>query len=438
MNRRSLFIALLLLVAAFSPGCQKSAIDGTGDEKFEIYWSGPEEDQNSPAYIQGVNNTIAKAYLISQIRWKALADVPTTLRGENRWDYPAGGTYKVPYSSVKEKDKFVGTYVSFHTFLSAANNPRSILYKEDVSKSPYDGYNCGAYYGTVCSNSVNFTMGFDAPYSSKGLTLYDKYIKKVKQQKVNSLRPCDMLVASGHSVVITEVTRDETTGDVKSVKYLDVYGIKDATAQQIWDYWQNGPFQLFRYYNLSANADMYFNNESWEELKATQWNKDLSVYRGDKACFREGEDVRINVFSTDYDTIELFKDGNSFLSEKLTTEDHVFNGLEKGMYKARLSKGEEKTDFTFFEILQADVTCEVSKKTGTVSFSSANSKPVAIQIYENSHEGTKLFVKALDEATSSSGSIRIEKPSGYKECLCKVYFRGEYGVVTNEPLLIKW
>lgn len=71
-----------------------------------------------------INAVRKRAQQITNIRWEAKSDVP-----RKTGHFAAGGTYTgIPYSSVKEMDKFVGFDVSFHTFMTAVNNPRSVLY----------------------------------------------------------------------------------------------------------------------------------------------------------------------------------------------------------------------------------------------------------------------------------------------------------------------
>ena len=106
------------------------------------------------------NNTVNGALLrradqITKLCWTPLAQVPTQGGYFNQ-----GRTVKgVPYSSVKEMEKFVGQYVSFYTFMTAVSNPKSVLYTENVKEPPYHGTNCSTFYGTVCSIAVNYVLG---------------------------------------------------------------------------------------------------------------------------------------------------------------------------------------------------------------------------------------------------------------------------------------
>ena len=94
---------------------------------------------------QGALNAIKKAYQMTDIMF-----IPrgTFVANSGKKVYYGGEKYQgLGYSSVKEIDTYVGMDVSFHTFMTAIHNPRSVIYTENVSKPPYHGKNCAAYYG---------------------------------------------------------------------------------------------------------------------------------------------------------------------------------------------------------------------------------------------------------------------------------------------------
>ena len=68
------------------------------------------------------------------------------------------------YSSVKEINTYVGRNVSFYTFMTAVNNPKSKIYTEDLSAPPYHGTHSATYYGITCSQAVNYALGIKGPY----------------------------------------------------------------------------------------------------------------------------------------------------------------------------------------------------------------------------------------------------------------------------------
>ena len=115
----------------------------------QLPWNG---DINDPSRILGASNAVKKAYQMADIVF-----FPKTDFSANGRRYSAGKRYEgMVYSSTKEINTYVGEDISFHTFMTAVNNPKSKLYTEKLNESPYHGVNCRAYYGTVCSGLVSY------------------------------------------------------------------------------------------------------------------------------------------------------------------------------------------------------------------------------------------------------------------------------------------
>ena len=160
-----------------------------------------------------------RAELIGSISWIPQCDVP-----KRNGIFPKGIEVKgIPYSSVKELDKFVGQEVSFYTFLTAVNNPKSVLYTENVGIQPYHGTNCAAYYGSVCSMAINYALGLNRPYETK---MYGTlpFIKRVEQQDLEHAAPGDLIhFLYGHAILITDITKN-SDGVVNTLQYLESTG----------------------------------------------------------------------------------------------------------------------------------------------------------------------------------------------------------------------
>ena len=134
--------------------------------------------------IGGKAAVLQRAKKITTIAWTPLSSIYShKLNGY----FEANHLYEeIPYSSVKQLDKFVGLEVSFETFVSAVNNPYSVLYTENVGASPYYGRNCSVYYGSVCSATVNYALNIKLPittsmYRTSGLfekNLYRIFLKR--------------------------------------------------------------------------------------------------------------------------------------------------------------------------------------------------------------------------------------------------------------------
>ena len=99
---------------------------------------------------EGVKNAIARAYQQCTFAWQAKRECISNDDGS--WGYlvPARSGrehtipesfYGIPYSSTRVLDKLVGLDISFSTFLSATENPASIVYTRELSDDTDPAYN---------------------------------------------------------------------------------------------------------------------------------------------------------------------------------------------------------------------------------------------------------------------------------------------------------
>ncbi len=133
--------------------------------------------------------------------------------------------YGIPYSSVKELDKYVGLDVSVYTFMTAVNNPFSLLYTENVNLSSsksswekqYNGKNCQAYYGLTCSELTSFVAGLPTGYSvelHRWLEQHGARMVEVYPQEYSYLHIGDVLVCYNagkvaHCRLVAAIERDD-------------------------------------------------------------------------------------------------------------------------------------------------------------------------------------------------------------------------------------
>ena len=144
--------------------------------------------------------------------------------------------FGIPYSSVKENDKYVGLDVSVYTFMTAINNPYSLLYTENVNAlssrsswgTQYNGKNCRAYYGLTCSELTSLVAGLPTGYSvelHKWLFKHAAKMVEVYPQEYNSLRVGDVLVCyndgkEAHCRLVAALERD-TDNNVTAVTVVE-------------------------------------------------------------------------------------------------------------------------------------------------------------------------------------------------------------------------
>ena len=373
-----------------------------------------------------------KAHQIADIEWTPLKDIPGLTK-----PIPAGIMRTgIPYSSVKEKDKFVGQEVSFHTFMTALHNPRSVLYTEDVKEPPYYGVNCGPYYGTVCSGAVNYALGIDRPYES---SMYENvpYIAKVKNQSAEGICSGDILWSPGHVVLVIDVKKDES-GKPQSFTILESFGrtsIKELSLASFMKRWETVGWVAYRNMRLAENLQYtpipYVLNEGDEEETVT-YNEDLCTSRGDQVTYVEGESVVINVLTKKYPTLEVLRDGISIKKEPIVSEDVTFRDLESGLYTAHLCNNDDVSGDIYFEIINEKTS--VSRFGGGyfVSFSSSNGVPVYLVVCTRS--GVRHKIVDISQYDISSGGLLIQ--GNYSGMYLKVFYQGQYGKVSNSPIMI--
>ena len=107
-------------------------------------------DNGSAAWRE---NAAEYARILSRVEWTPVAE-GMPMRGKGY--FKKGVAYTgVPYSSVKSLGRYIGFDIFLKTFLAAVENPRSVLYTEDLSGKVS---NAGGYYGAVCSSYTSYAL----------------------------------------------------------------------------------------------------------------------------------------------------------------------------------------------------------------------------------------------------------------------------------------
>ena len=372
-----------------------------------------------------------KAHQIADIEWIPLRDIPGLTK-----PIPAGIMRTgIPYSSVKEKDKFVGQEVSFHTFMTALRNPRSVLYTEDVKEYPYNGVNCGPYYGTVCSGAVNYALGIERPYES---SMYENvpYIAKVKNQSPEGICSGDILWSQGHVVLVIDVLKNDD-GTPRSFTILESNGrtsIKNLSLASFNERWESVGWVAYRDMRLAENIyytpNPYVINEGDPVGLVASYNMDLCTSRGDMVTYLEGEDVVINILNSSYKTMEVAKDGSPFKTMTVSAEDITLHSLEAGSYAVHLRSENSISKDVFFEIINERTSVRRQGLNYEVSFGSSNSVPVYLVVCTRT--GARKGIVDITPYDLSAGGLLLN--GKYRGMYLKVFYQGSYGKVSNEPI----
>lgn len=390
----------------------------------------------------GARNAIKKAYQMTDLCFTPL----DSFVANPSKTYYRGEKYRgLVYSSVKETHTFVGMDVSFHTFMTALHNPRSVIYTENVSKPPYHGSNCGAYYGTVCSGLITYALGLKVYQKSYDIARSD-LMQLVEDQSANGVQLADVLWRKGHVAMVTGIKRNSKTGrvarvEISQARHRGCYRSWKNSEKAFNDLLKKGKWKIYRYKYLDQNTEYTpltdFVAVGDEKLTPFKYNDDICTSRGDKVCYVVGDSVILNI-AKGYKELEIYKDSELYQTFKIGKNlDIEVTGLPYGNYKARVVNGEKKSDYTFWQVIDANI--KLNKRLKTVSFHSANAKPVYLEFCSASGGRSTNGVFELTEDDIARGDVDVsrftDKLSG-KTRLVKVHFESEYGRVTNKP--IKW
>lgn len=388
--------------------------------------------------VVGARNAVKKAYQLTDILYTPKATIGAT-------SFKSGKEYKgMIYSSVKEINTYVGLDVSFHTFMTAVNNQRSLLYTEVLNKPPYHGANCSAYYGTVCSALVSYALGLKYQLGSNQFE-YSDLFELVDNPAHENVQIADVIWQPGHVAIVTGINCDND-GMVKNIEYCEAvsprcHRVKISPQELTSDISLNGK-KLFRYKYLEKNIEYMpatgFVDVEDEKSQPFIYNDLICTNKGDKACFREGENVIINL-SGSYEFMELYKD--DVLVDVLNVRevnDTTLASLPYGDYKARLFKGSTYSDFTYWKVINVDVS--IDKANNTVYFQSQNSIPESYEFctISGSRGIPQTYVHELtDEEVRNGFSVIPSNKINSSATYIKVHFKCDYGRVINQPIVWK-
>ena len=387
---------------------------------------------------QGAINAVKKARQLTDITFTPLQPIAF-----NKGTYQANTTYKgMIYSSVKETGTYVGSNVSFYTFMTAIHNPRSKIYTDRIDKSPYHGTNCRSYYGTVCSGLVSYALGLT--YISSDFVVSED-MEEQDLSNPDCLHIADVLWRSTHVAIITDVVRDQNDRTV-SVEISEAiaggcrrysvsrYSFENKTAPSFE--------KVLRYNQIERNQN-YISVPEFvpvfdEEEAPCVYNDDICVDKGDRSCYFVGDDVVLNILSSG-DIVEVYKDGTILSTIDIEAADIRLTDLDYGFYQARIKKGDNYSDFTSWVMI--DCSIESSKKEMKVYFGSSNSRPISIFFCDISGSRKYPFTEVLgrdftdEEVSLGCISIPQDKLKSNRQYF-KITFATDFGKLSTMP--IKW
>ena len=387
---KSAHIRFVFVLFLFALSCEKiplveaDASNLTGEDKQKLLEKeGVRSEQQyrhpslSEEAYQGALNAVKKTYQLTDIAFTPLNPI-----ANNIGTYLADSTYTgMIYSSVKEIGTYVGSNVSFHTFMTAIHNPRSKIYTDWINRKPYHGTNCRAYYGTVCSGLVSYALGIMPILASYDFPVFDE-MEELDITDTDVFHLADVLWRTGHVAIISDVIRDsEDRVVLLEVSESRPNGCQKYTIERraIPAMIGNRYKKVLRYKHLENNTAYTPAPEFVSVLDENPvpfvYNNDICTDKGDRSCYFVGETVTLNLLSPG-DSVQVYKDGVLHSTIPVETENIRLPDLDLGVYQARIFQGERTSDCTTWMMVDKTVVPSVDEM--KIYFRSENSTPVSL------------------------------------------------------------
>ena len=265
------------------------------------------------------------ARIMSRVKWTPVAE-GMPIRGKG--NFKKGAAYTgVPYSSVKSVGRYIGFEVFLKTFLAAVENPRSVLYTENLSEKVK---NAAGYYGKVCSSYTSYALQCGIWFVSRHYgPSYREGIRLVDPQSAQAAEVGDVIFTpprpGSHVEIVTGISRSED-GRVTHVLVEEssppTTRTTERSASSFDAHISADGRVLYRITDLDAwrgaNRAESFLFPNYAEDSATPIiNRVLLLDRGDWVPYRKDQPVKINVMDRDAQGVGglVLKRGDSVVEE---------------------------------------------------------------------------------------------------------------------------
>jgi len=204
---------------------------------------------------QGVQNAINRAYLLTDVEWTPLADVPGVQEVNGEYtvvNFQKGMTYRgIPYSGVTANDCYVGLNVGVESFLTALENENSVLYTENLySTNPKSA----TYFGTVCSKFAQYVLDVPGSYNTNNVANIPGMdtIALPGDYTVDQIQLGDVILNTvNHTTVCTDILYDED-GNVEFIEISEA--VMPLVRRMLWSpeefYEHFADYRLCRYQHI--------------------------------------------------------------------------------------------------------------------------------------------------------------------------------------------
>ncbi len=375
---------------------------------------------------QGVKNVIDRAYLLTDVEWTPLDDVPGLSGNGKVIAFEAGKTYKgIPYSGVTENDCYVGLNVSLTSYLTALKNTNSVLYTENLQST---NTKAATYYGTVCSKFVLYALDVPGSYNANNMANIPGMdtIALAGEYTLDQLKIGDVVVnLVKHTTMCTDILYG-ADGEVAFVEISEA--VYPTTRRRLFSpeefYSRFETYMLCRYQHIADAAAV--------ETVALADSYALMPRFGDKYNYKVcNARATVDVLESGYYKAVILRDG-------VIEEEIVLNGAASfsfdrsipGDLEMYLQKEDgTKSASVYARVVRSTVKVTDSSVFGngklSVDFEGTSGTPLYVQV------GTAHAVFCNIEGKQASAELSFAS-SAVTASYVRVAYQNEYGVYISE------
>ena len=371
---------------------------------------------------QGVANVIERAYLLSDVEWTPIADVPGLAGSGKLIIFEAGVTYKgIPYSGVTDNDFYVGLNVSLESFLTALKNPNSVLYTENLQST---NSKAATYFGTVCSKFAQYALDVPGSYNTSNIPNIPgmRIIGFKGLYKVDAIKLGDVVVnTKQHTTICTDILYDEN-GKVAFIEIAEA--TYPTVRRKLWS-----PDEFYEHFsNYALYRYDYIDDAAKASVPGLCDQYDLMPRLGDKFNYKlSSTPAVVDILSDGYYKAVIVRDGISVCEVILNGESSfTFDRSVPGYIEMYLEKEDgtrSKSVYACVVSSEVSVTDTANYKDGklTVSFDGSAGVPLYVQV-GSAHA---VFCNIEGEENAAELTFILSRVSSNE---VRVAYQNEYGV----------
>ncbi len=406
----------------------------------------------STRFLANRDIVIQRLRQLAEMDWTPVTDLPGE-QGDNY--FTSGVTYEgAPYSSVKTLGRTVGQDVSIETFVTAAQNPDSILYEDFTALPNYPDVGSGVlYYGAVCSNFI--ARGFGWVYSPVTRKIDSEWLRWGFYSKTfngsfnaDDLHIGDILCTDGGGHI--EIVYDKTATTLTLFDQghdgpeLNTYAIDGTDTDLATTYLRGRNYNLFLFDYTFDETDITYEAEPFAPIDSETLtgvvNPTVKLNKGNKANYNPDEDVRFNIVDATATNLIIQRSGVTVEIVPLTAPEIITRTFTTaGNYSAYCNTSGGNSAAEEFKVSSISATISDTVidegETITVSFTTSNCEANTLIVETaDTLSFSNGIMRPLTSGEINSGTVDFSADLSAGDWHVRLRASNDYGGLFNEPI----